>query len=176
MVSCPLLTNGSSELGGSLRRSYHREENGCSGCCHPHFSGVCLCCAWSNLGLRQGGVRARTGHNGISLQHWTKLQLFWKWQQSKLNAADKFEKFQTTKAFFSLSCAFFVFSAHLAQPPLCSATALSAAILLTDSLESCAAIVHTVAVPLFYLCGPAQPPNQILANTLSLNSSSHSSL
>lgn len=110
MVSCPLLTNGSSELGGSLRRSYHREENGCSGCCHPHFSGVCLCCAWSNLGLRQGGVRARTGQNGISLQHWTKLQLFLKWQQSKLNAADKFDKFQTTTAFFPSLVPFCFFS------------------------------------------------------------------
>lgn len=174
MVSCPLLTNGSSELGGSLRQSYHREENGCSGCCHPHFSSVCLCCAWSNLGLKRGGVTVRTGHNGtgVSVQHWTKPQLFWKWKQSKLNAADKFLKNPTTTVFFF---SFFP-AAHLAQPPLCSPTASFAAILLTDSLESCVAIVHTVAVPLFHLCGPAQPPNQILANTLSLNSSSHSSL
>lgn len=73
--------------------------------------------------------------------------------------------------FFSLFGAIMFGGAAIVQP-----TTLSAAELLSDSLESCTAIVHTVAVPLFYLCGPAQAPNQILANTLSLNSSSHSSL
>lgn len=42
MVSCLLLTDGSCEVGGSLRLSYHTEENGCSSCC-PFISLVCDC-------------------------------------------------------------------------------------------------------------------------------------
>lgn len=56
MVSCVLLMNGSSELGESLRWSSHWEENGCSGCCHPHFSCMCFCCAWSQIQLELDGV------------------------------------------------------------------------------------------------------------------------
>lgn len=115
---------------------------------------ISLACACAVLGvisgLRRGGVRGRErGTAALAYDAGPNCSFFCKGKQSKPNAAEKFEKFQTTILFASLVP--FIPPANLAQPPLCGATALSAVILLTDSLESCAAIVHTVAVPFILL-------------------------